>query len=230
MRYIVSFSGGKDSTCLLLWAIAKYGRDNIVVVAADTGAEFPDTFEYCEYVEKKLGVKIHWCKSRKWDFYSYCRHRGKFPDMQNRFCTSDLKQGPLAVWVTANCNRKEDILLTGERWEESKRRAEYPPDYHNKKLNVKGHRPILALKTREVFKAIEQAGLHPHPVYQHFTRLGCYCCVFNTIHEWVQLAKHYPELFERVALLEEEINYTVKQGMTLRELVDQRVNQIELAL
>lgn len=49
----------KDSTALLLWAIAKYGRDNIVVVAADTGAEFPETFEYCEYIEKKLGVKIH---------------------------------------------------------------------------------------------------------------------------------------------------------------------------
>ena len=220
----------KDSTALLLWAIAKYGRDNIVVVAADTGAEFPETFEYCEYIEKKLGVKIHWCKSRKWDFYSYCRHRGMFPNMKNRFCTSDLKIGPLAVWITANCKRKEDIILTGERWEESKKRAEYPPHYHSKKLNIKGHRPILALKTRDVFKAIEQAGLIPHPVYRHFTRLGCYCCVFNTIHEWVQLAKYYPDLFERVALLEEEINYTVKQGITLRKLVDQRANQIELAL
>ena len=148
-----------------------------------------------------------------------------FPDHRNRFCTSDLKQAPLAKWITANCNRKEDIMLTGERKEESNRRSGHEPCYYNKKLRIQGYRPILNLTSKQVFNAIRQAGLEPHPVYKHFTRLGCYCCVFNTTHEWVQLYEHYRDLFDKVAGLEEELGYTVRQGITLRQLVNERVNQ-----
>jgi len=229
VRYIVSYSGGKDSTALLLWAIAKYGKQNIIVVAADTGAEFPETFNYFEYIKRKLGVKVHIAKSDKWDFFSYCRYRQMFPSSGIRFCTSRLKTEPIAKWITANCNRKEDIMLTGERREESNKRAGYEPDYYNKVSRIQGHRPILNLSTNEVFTAIRQAGLEPHPVYQHWTRLGCYCCVFNTNDEWVTLHRYWPELFGRVADLEAEIGYTVRQGITLRELI-RKHDQPRLAL
>jgi len=48
----VSYSGGKDSTATLLWTLSKYGKKDIVTVFNDTGAEFPETYEYLEYIEK----------------------------------------------------------------------------------------------------------------------------------------------------------------------------------
>ena len=219
MKYIVSFSGGKDSTALLLYAIHKYGKENIKVVFADTGAEFPETFEYLSYIEKKLGIEIGIAKNRKWDFFSYSRSRCKMPDSKNRFCTQLLKLDPLSVWITANANRKTDIILTGERRQESKRRSVYEETYYNKKMRMNGIRPLLDYTTKFIFDEIRKAGLLPHPVYDIWDRLGCYCCVFNTVDEWRQLEKHHSSLFAKIANFEDEIGCTVKKGISLRQLV-----------
>jgi len=227
MRVVVSVSGGKDSTYLAAYAIYKYGRENCIFVSADTGCEFPETHEYLNYLELKLDIKIHRVKSDRWDFFSYCRHRKKFPDARNRFCTSDLKQAPLAKWITsAGIDRYDDIMLTGERRDESTKRSHYREHYYNQKLRIAGFRPLLSLTTKDIFAGIRQAGLVPNPIYEHFTRLGCYGCVFNTIDEWVQLSKFYPDLFSKISDLENEIGYTVRQGETLRQLISRKESNL----
>ena len=60
-KVIVSMSGGKDSTATALLAIE---RDVDPMLAfADTGHEHPSTYEYVDYLEKKLGIKIERCKA-----------------------------------------------------------------------------------------------------------------------------------------------------------------------
>jgi 3'-phosphoadenosine 5'-phosphosulfate sulfotransferase (PAPS reductase)/FAD synthetase len=50
---IVSVSGGKDSTALLLLAIER-GAENLQAVFADTGHEHEATYEYVEYLSEKV--------------------------------------------------------------------------------------------------------------------------------------------------------------------------------
>jgi len=50
---IVSVSGGKDSTALLLLAIER-GVENLQAVFADTGHEHPQTYAYVEYLSDKV--------------------------------------------------------------------------------------------------------------------------------------------------------------------------------
>lgn len=54
---VLSISGGKDSTAMLLLALERE-TENLTVVFADVGHEHPKTYEYLAYLEKELGVNI----------------------------------------------------------------------------------------------------------------------------------------------------------------------------
>ncbi len=59
---IVSVSGGKDSTALLLLAIERK-VENLSAVFADTGNEHPQTYEYLQYLSEATGIAIRWVKA-----------------------------------------------------------------------------------------------------------------------------------------------------------------------
>lgn len=56
--HVVSVSGGKDSTVTLDIAIERVGKENVRGIYCDTGNENPIVYEYLDYLEKRLGVKI----------------------------------------------------------------------------------------------------------------------------------------------------------------------------
>lgn len=57
ISHVVSVSGGKDSTATLLLALRQF-PDQVVPVFADTGNEHELTYEYLDYLEQTLGIKI----------------------------------------------------------------------------------------------------------------------------------------------------------------------------
>lgn len=59
---IISVSGGKDSTALLLLAIERQ-PDNMQAVFADVGNEHDLTYDYVRYLEHATGVPIRWVKA-----------------------------------------------------------------------------------------------------------------------------------------------------------------------
>lgn len=59
---IISVSGGKDSTALLLLALELHA-ENMQAVFADTGNEHPQTYDYLDYLEQALGVSIRRVKA-----------------------------------------------------------------------------------------------------------------------------------------------------------------------
>lgn len=59
---VVSVSGGKDSTALLLVALAQE-VPNLQAVFADTGNEHEQTYDYVRYLAEKTGVPIRWVKA-----------------------------------------------------------------------------------------------------------------------------------------------------------------------
>lgn len=105
MRNIVQFSGGKDSTCMLLMMLEK-GMQVDEIIFCDTGKEFPQMYEHIIqvglYVREKYGKEITILKPEKGFDYWFSEHvktRGKrkgekgygWATMRIRWCTKALK-------------------------------------------------------------------------------------------------------------------------------------------
>ena len=56
MKNIVSFSGGKDSTAMLLMMIEK-GIKIDEIIFCDTGKEFDELYEHIDKIESYIGQK-----------------------------------------------------------------------------------------------------------------------------------------------------------------------------
>ena len=89
MNNIVSLSGGKDSTAMLLIMIeTKIKIDHIVFF--DTGWEFPGMSEHMDKLEKYIGREIIRLKPRI-DFTELFNKYG-FPSLKGRWCMAEKKK------------------------------------------------------------------------------------------------------------------------------------------
>lgn len=60
---VISVSGGKDSTATLLLAMQHYPLDQIKPIFCDTGNEHEAVYQYLDYLESKLGIRIERLKA-----------------------------------------------------------------------------------------------------------------------------------------------------------------------
>ncbi len=96
MKNIVCFSGGKDSTALILWA--KENLSEFTAVFCDTGWEHPLTYAYVEEINQTvLDGALVTLKSEKYSdgFVQLVVDRKMVPGVHSRFCTQELKVFPL---------------------------------------------------------------------------------------------------------------------------------------
>lgn len=101
MKHIVSFSGGKDSTAMLLRMIEENMKIDEIIFC-DTGKEFPQMYEHIKKVQEYIKRPITIIKSDKsFDYYMFehektrGKNKGKkgygWSSGRCRWCTTLLK-------------------------------------------------------------------------------------------------------------------------------------------
>ncbi len=192
MKHIVCFSGGKDSTALVLWA--KENLPEFTTVFCDTGWEHPITYAYVEEINQKLlGGKLVTLKSEKYEngMRDLVQIKKRVPSAKARFCTDALKVRPMIEWLKTIDD--EVTVYQGIRADESESRSRMPQTQWSDDYDAVIERPKMA-----------ENGIKPNPLYLLGAgRVGCFPCVMVNHRELKSLMRELPEVKDRILELEE---------------------------
>lgn len=198
MKHIVSFSGGKDSTAMLLMMIEK-GMPVDEILFCDTGVEFPELYKHIEAVESYIGRSITRLKDEHdfwWWFGENTTIKGKhagvkcgngWPSMKRRWCTGRLKERPIQRHCRNHYHGEKVVEYIGIAFDEPKR---YKPT-ETKKM------PLYdwGVTEKQALEYCYAKGFDFGGLYNKFDRLGCYCCPLQGKKGWFTLYRDYPELW-----------------------------------
>jgi 3'-phosphoadenosine 5'-phosphosulfate sulfotransferase (PAPS reductase)/FAD synthetase len=207
VKHIVCFSGGKDSTALVLWA--RVNLSEFITVFCDTGWEHRITYAYVEEINRALlDGKLITLVSEKYPngFVQLCELKGRAPSAKARFCTEALKVLPMIGWLKTLDD--EATVYQGIRADESQSRARMLPRQWSDDYDAWIERPLLAWTAAQCFALMAEHGVKPNPLYlMGAGRVGCFPCVMVNMRE----LKAYlsgdlgPELKRRLIDLEKSV-------------------------
>ncbi|MDJ1182804.1 phosphoadenosine phosphosulfate reductase family protein [Roseofilum casamattae] len=218
VRHILGLSGGKDSTALAVWMRQHHPELEIEYFFCDTHKELPETYDYLDRIEARLGIKIHYLSAKRGFDHWLEIHNGLLPSPQMRWCTIMMKIKPLEQFI----GEDETISYIGIRADENR------DGYISTKPNIK---PVFPFKDQGLVKAdilrlLEESGIGLPDYYRWRSRSGCFFCFFQRKYEWVMLAQEHPNLFNKAVEYEQNHRdgrtYTWTQGETLSELLQRK--------
>ena len=228
--HVVSFSGGKDSTAMLLRMLELNMRVDHIIFC-DTGMEFPALYKHVEAVEKYIGREITrlkwWGGSYEWEFAHHKKTRGGNPNgkgwasFRNRWCTQYFKERPSNKFLS-QFPKGSYTLYIGIAYDEPKRHKNIPSHVQH---------PLFDWKWTEA-QALQYCydkGFNFGGLYEHFPRLGCFCCPLQRIGSWKNLFKYYPDLWQRCLDMESSCEWETKlsSGKRIADLNERFIKEEE---
>lgn len=207
---VVSFSGGKDSTAMLLRMI-ELDEHIDEVVCCDTYKEFPAMYRHIEKVKKVVedaGIKFTMLRSEKSFDYLMFEHQVKprantikantqgysWPDPRNRWCTAKLKVDIINRYLRELKKHHEVIQCVGIALDETHR-------LERKNNRQDNHRhPLIEWGWTEenCLDYCYSMGFDWEGLYELFGRVSCWCCPLQPLEELRKLRKHFPEKWEEL--------------------------------
>lgn len=202
MKHIVCFSGGKDSTALILWA--KENLPEFTTIFCDTKWEKDGTLAYVGYVNRTLlDGKLITLTSAEYPngMRELVQIKGMIPQNSGRFCTSELKVEPTRAYLLTLDD--EYCLYDGKRKDESTERSDLPSSEWADYYDCEIHHPIRNWSAAQCFALMAKHGVDPNPLYlMGAGRVGCFPCININLRELKALSFSAPEIRDRIRELE----------------------------
>ena len=230
MEYIVvSFSGGKDSTAMLLHMI-ELGEHIDEVVCCDTYKEFPAMYQHINKIKKVVednNIKFTMLKSEKsFDYYMFeympQRKNEKYKDVKgyswpwsrNRWCTSKLKVDIINRYFKQLRQTYNVIQCIGLSYDEQYRLERES----NKKENLR--HPLVEWKWTEedCLEYCYSKGFDWGGLYSIFKRVSCWCCPLQSLSELRKLYELFPELWLELKDMDDKAWYQFRADYSVKDL------------
>lgn len=149
-------------------------------------------------------------------FLDLCLWKGRFPSTKARFCTQELKSRPMFNQILLPLLEQSQQVISwqGIRADESLARSKLP-ERESTPEGYEIYRPILTWNVADVFAMHRKYGIEPNPLYlEGMGRVGCMPCIHARKQEIYEIARRYPEEFERVAEWEHLVSKVSKRQAT----------------
>ena len=192
--HVVSLSGGKDSTAMLLRMLEE-GWPVDLILFCDTGLEFEAMYHHIDKLERYIGLPITRLKSEKTFEYYFLEHspKRKNPELadkkgfswagpRNRWCTAILKTRLIDRYLKKLEKDYEIIQYIGIAADEPQRVRDlcYP-------LVEWG------MTEADCLDYCKDRGFDWDGLYDIFARVSCWCCPLQSYDELRKLRRHFPE-------------------------------------
>ncbi len=242
MKHIVNFSGGKDSTAMLLMMLEK-GVSIDRVICIDTTKEFPQMYEHIERVQElvtPLKIEIY-----KIDFdYYFSEHvktKGKnkgskgygWASNRTRWCTS-LKRSMSNRIVYGDGEyipRSQKVgrvsysgftEYLGIAADESKRLEK-----NHTGRNLVYPLTEWGITESQALQYCYYRGLDWGGLYEKFGRVSCWCCPLKRLEEYEALRTYEPALWKEVRAMDSKTERNFKTSYSLDQLEEKLDKRLE---
>lgn len=197
MNQIVSLSGGKDSTAMLLMMLER-GEPIHSVVFFDTGWEFPQMYDHIKKLEKHTGIKfVRLCSKKS---FTETTIKISWPQPRFRRCTG-MKRDVIA---THHGKNKPYISCRGIAVDETRRIVQKARKIH-KGCSVRFPLVEWAVTEEDALQYCYKHGFDWDGLYKLFSRVSCYCCPLKKIGDLKAIRKNFPELWQKMLNLDSAI-------------------------
>lgn len=191
MQKTISYSGGKDSLATLLVVLKAIGPHPLLF--ADTGLEFPETYENVSCISEKFGLQVIRGSGEE-AFWKVYEHQGP-PAVNHRWCCQVCKLTPVSNAITKSWG--ECLSFVGQRKYESLKRMMSGRVWKNPKVpNQIAAAPIHHWSALHVWLYIFQEKAPYNVLYERrLDRIGCFMCPSSDIALIRYIQKEYPDLW-----------------------------------
>lgn len=201
----------------------------VIPVFCDTGAEWPETYEYLDYLEERLSISF--VRLQETSLADLVRRYGWWPDARFRVCTEALKRRPLGKFLTEiDARDGRSVVVMGLRAEEGEVRRRRGELFYEGHLNIWVWAPIFYWTSAQVEQFLEGHRVKANPVYQWAKRVGCGVCVLGKPKEVANFINRHPNIAQDYIQLEEEVGSRWRDRVALKEVAEYAKKQRLLAL
>ena len=217
-KHIVQFSGGKDSTAMLLMMLER-GMPIDDIIFCDTTMEFPGMYDHIAKVERYIGRKVTRLKPPH-DFIYYFAQRPKtrgknkgkcgygWPRMWQRWCTRLLKKEPTQRYLKSAGDYTQYIGIAAD---EPKRHVNIPQNTVH---------PLYdwGITEKMALQYCYNHGFNWGGLYEQFRRVSCWCCPMQRISELRSLRKFHPDLWQKLLEMDKMVKYDFRPDWSVQKL------------
>ncbi len=200
---IISLSGGKDSTAMLLMMLEKKIPVDYIVFF-DTGWDFPGMLEHIDKLEKYIGREIVRVKPKK----SFKGLFGKygFPNLGTRWCMT-YKRDTLNKFSNQH---KPHTQWIGFSYDEAKRI----------KKTIGYCYPLVDWKITEedALNYCYEKGFNWGGLYKRYKRVSCWNCPLQSLKDLKALWLYFPEYWKKLLGMQKQSKWQFRMDYTLEEL------------
>ena len=204
-KFIVTFSGGKDSSVVL--SLATQAKIDFTALFNDTGLEHRETIAIVKELTNKLGVSLDIIEAPG-NFYREVLVKGP-PARDYRWCTDYLKINPSKAYFE---KKGPAVNIVGLRRVESLSRSRLSLVFkQSRRPDIIGLAPILKWNGLHIWSYIATRRLPYNPLYLvGFERIGCYMCPSANLSELHFTRQVHQNLWSKWSFVLNEIQHRIK--------------------